>query len=117
MSNFPVSSRRKGRGGASRSTPAGEVTRPIKTRANKTSPSKYGFYAHAFSEADLRLLDRGMEVQAADLEELFQGLFERNEKSREAGELSASEYLEVREALNKAQEAIRSLRRTMKEEK
>jgi 5-bromo-4-chloroindolyl phosphate hydrolysis protein len=57
-----------------------------------------------------------MEAQAADLEELFQGLFERNQKFHEAGELSASEYLEVREALNKAQEAIRSLRRTIKRE-
>lgn len=88
---------------------------PPRRRSGKIAP-KYGFYAHAFSEADLLLLDRGTEAQIADLEELFQELVERNEKQWEASELSASQYLEIRQALNKAQESLRRLRRTIKSE-
>jgi hypothetical protein len=89
---------------------------PPRRRSGKLA-SKYGFYAHLFSEADLRMLDRGLEAQTADLEELFHKLAERYEKQRDAGELSASQYLEVRQALNNAQESLRSLRRTLKEER
>jgi len=89
---------------------------PPRRRSGKFA-SKYGFYAHLFSESELRMLDRGLEAQTADLEELFQELVEHNEKQREAGKLSASQYLELRQALNNAQEALRSLRRTIKEER
>ncbi len=88
---------------------------PPRRTSGKTA-SKYGFYAHHFSEAELRMLDRGLDAQLADLEVMFQELFEHNEKSREAGQLSASEYLELQQALNNAQEALRKLRRTIKKE-
>ena len=119
MSNFHVSSRRKEEGGScrGRSKTCPYETCPYRTCPYETCTSKYGFFAYTFSEADLRRLDKGLEAQVIELDELFKILSERNEKAREAGELSASEYLEVREAPGKAQESVRSLRRTIKEEK